>query len=792
MKIRKLCGFDVNGWRDGAARNWVARPGDEEELGVVQVVEGAVLPDVVLTGDGKSARWIGGAQADLAPHGRGGGWGVFGHPDRRHAIRSLMQEESTSPTVLAAAFTGLAEGANFSVASIEDTDRITEPLQDRLFTALSVAKAGKSLLVWRSVLSVLYAIHAETIASAIRDGAVIGIIGHVGDGFCVQTLRIRAERKGDILHLAPERRQVGRLFNSSLGYDGLIDTAKAQILLQAADNRVEHFLSARSIGRLAFGLISKPEPLRRANGEWDVLLPPDQLTLPLEALPNAVASCLVGCDLVLFESLTEGGVRQFIVDLLRDSLPVPFLDLPVSAVAQGALIAAGRHASGQTVYFDFLPRVATIVQGAEGARNYELIDESETLPAGRLYRSPKPARFLLLGGQDRFQVYLRKETHAKPRKALVEVGRQSPEAAPVDLWVEQVPAAGRAKIMMQAPTLSMQFMVDWDAAEVLDQTWEELLDDLATPPPTIPKRLVLPCGMFAWEDSPRGPGLITLLDQNSRKSRPDWEELATKLAARPNGHYCISSDGEIPSEAPAHSVEQLDELTRRALLNLKQMLNGSMEPDTAPLKFLTWQFRRCPREVASLLLDAWEARLLSQPYPLATSSQAWILIRQGLGRIIKSSDHEGAALSLLLKTPRTSWNWRQETAAAAFLLSRSDESPTFLERADVDLLGARVLEEFEASLETEYTRFSYAPFLLVGLLRWRLKSARALVTGHDSLADQLALAVERAMEDMTRRARRLEKMERVAVKWQPLLSAALDELQGSGKNPDLLAAMYEA
>lgn len=782
----------MNGWRDGAARNWVARPGDEEEFGTLRIVEGAVLPDAVLSGDGKGARWIGGAQADLAPHGRGGGWGVFGHPDRRHSVRSLMCEEGTSSACLAAAFTGLAEGANYSVASIEDTDLVTEPLQERLFLALSAAKAGKSLLVWRSVLSVLYAIHDETMASATRDGALIGIIGHVGAGFSVQTLRIRAERKGEVRHFAPERRQVGDLVTSPLGYEGLVDSAAAQILAQAPDRITEHYLNARSVGRLAFGLNSRPEPLRRANGEWDVLVPPDHLTLPLETLPNVVGARLAGCDVVLFESLTEGGVRQFIIDRMRDFLPMPFVDLPVSSVAQGALIAAERHASGQTVYFDFLPRIATIVQGAKGAQHYELIDESETLPAGRLYRSPQPARFLLMGGQDRFHVYLRKETHAKPRKALVEVATQSQEAAPVDLWVEQVPAAGRAKIMMQAPTLSLQFMVDWDSAEILDQTWEELLDDLATPPPTIPKRLVLPCGMFAWEDSPKGPGLITLLDQNSRKSRPDWEELATKLSARPNGHYCISSDGDVPSDAPGHSVEQLDDLTRRALLTVRQMNNGSIEPDTAPLKFLTWQFRRCPLEVVSLLLDAWKARLLSEPYPLATSSQAWILIRQGLGRIIRSSDHEGAALSLLLRTPMSSWNWRQETAAAAFLLSRSDESPAILERADVDLLGARVLEEFEASLGTEYTKFSYAPFLLVGLMRWRLKSARALVVGHDPLADQLAHAVERALEDLSRRARRVDKIERVARKWQPLLSAALEELRGSGKNPDLLAAMYDA
>ena len=33
MTWRKLCGFDVNGWRDFAARNWRTMPGEEEETG---------------------------------------------------------------------------------------------------------------------------------------------------------------------------------------------------------------------------------------------------------------------------------------------------------------------------------------------------------------------------------------------------------------------------------------------------------------------------------------------------------------------------------------------------------------------------------------------------------------------------------------------------------------------------------------------------------------------------------------------------------------------------------------
>lgn len=726
MTVRKLCGYDVNGWRDGVARNWVARPGDEEELGVVRIVEGAVLPEVVLAGEGKSERWIGGAQADLAPHGRGGGWGKFGAQERRRTVRSLINDGSLPPGTLAAAFTGLAQGASHSVIAIEDASSTTEQLQERIFAALGAARAGKPLLVWRSVLSVLHALELGSLRTYAHDGARIGIIGHVGAGFSLQTLRLRAETRTSMVHLVPERRQVGMLLESEIGYTGLVSAAMAQIRSLAPDNRSDHYGTARSIGRLAFGLQTKPEPLRKANGDWEILCPPKELSLPLIELDADVFSELRDCDAILFESLTEGQVRLEILRQVQAVLQGPLTPLPPTSVAKGALIAAERYAAGKTVYLDFLPRIATIVQGSEGAMHYDLIGEAETLPAGSLYRSPKPARFALQTGQAMFHVFLKKETHLQPRKALVEVGSPPQQATPVDLWVEQVPAAGRAKILMQAPALARQFSVDWDAAEILDATWEDVLSGLATPPPTIPKRLVLPCGIHAWHDTPRGPGLLTLLDANARLAGPDWDTLATKLSARPFGQYCISSDGEVPGEVPNDSLAQLQELTWRALDDLRGMASGKRTADTAQLRFLTWQFRRCPTEVGDLLLDAWTARSQGQSHPFATSGNAWILIRQGLGRIMTVAEHEKRAVEILLRFPMRMWAWREETAAAAFLLSRSDQSPRLLDRKDVDRLGERVVEEFRESVGTGYTRFQYAPFLLVGLLRWRLKSPRAL------------------------------------------------------------------
>lgn len=791
MRNRKLCGYDVNGWRDGIAKNWVARPGDEEDIGPTKIVEGATLPEVVRASGGKSGRWIGGAQADLAPHGRGGGWGQVGEVDRRRTVRSLINDPDSSSEQLAAAFTGLAQGASHSVVAIDDTEQTTEAIQERLFAALERARSGKALLVWRSVLSVLYALDSNFLHSAARDGATIGIVGHVGAGFSVQTLLIRNEVREGENHLAPERHQTGKLVRSDFGYEGLVRAVTRQVIALAPAGQSEHYKSARSIGHLAFGLATRPEPLRRANGDWDILSPPTTFDLPMSN-DDWPLEMLQSCDVVLFESLAEGHVHNGVTRHLEASLKMPITKLPATAVAKGALAAAKRFEAGQTVYFDFLPRIATIVDGKDGPVSYDLINEAETLPAGSLYRSPKPARFALMSGQDRFQVYLRKETHKEPRRAFVEVGGPAKTMTDIDLWVEQMPAAGRARILMQAPSLARQFIVDWDTAEVLDRSWDEVLAELADRPPTCPERLVLPCGMHAWDDNSRGPGLFSLLEENAGKTRPDWDALAAKLSQRPFGQYCISSDGEVPEEIPSATLEQLNELTDRAVAILRQITQTTALTDTAPLRFLTWQFRRCPQDVAVMLIDAWAARSRGHSHAFATSAMSWVLIRQGLGRIINDPDHEKRAIELLMKIPVRDWKWREETAAAAFLLSRSDDCLQQLDRETVEALGQRAIWEFEQSIGTEYTKFQYAPFLLVGLLRWRLKMPRALVQGRDGLADGMSRVVERVQQDLEDRGWRSEKMARIANKWMPILAKTLDELRGEGGHPDLLAAIYDA
>ena len=224
------------------------------------------------------------------------------------------------------------------------------------------------------------------------------------------------------------------------------------------------------------------------------------------------------------------------------------MSMPVATVALGALEAARRISTGAPVYFDFLPRLSTIVHGSQGAANFDLIDASETLEAGRLYRSPKPATFGIPAGHTDISIFLNKEAAGHPRKARVALGAELKETTPVSLWVEQKPAAGRARITLDAPELSRQFLVDWDAAEEDPRPWADIIADLETPPPSVPNRLDLKCGMRPWDDSPRGPGLRALLASEVDAVNVDWKSLSDKLSARPFGEYCISSDGQLPDE----------------------------------------------------------------------------------------------------------------------------------------------------------------------------------------------------------------------------------------------------
>ena len=776
MNRRRVCGFDLNGWRDMAARNWLVRPGEDPEPGSETfLTESGPLPVVVRAGE--PARWIGGPQAMLAPHGRGEGWGEVGRRERRVRVRLALEGEDPGTDLLAAALGGLAQDAQHAVLAIDDTPSTTEQLQERLLLVLGSMRISARLLVWRPVLAALFAIDR----GLADEGQKVGVICQTAQGLSLQTLRIRRESGAHAPVLAPERRSAGQMLTSAFGYERLVERAcQAVAMGQPAPFVAE---DAQAVGRLALGLPTRSEILRLRGGAWSLLAPPEALDPPEFDLSAGSFASLDDCDVVLLETLTEGNLREQLVRGVSASMRREPKALPPGAIAEGALTAARRIEPDDPVYFDFLPQISTIVQRSEGAVNFDLIGAEETLQAGRLYRSEQPARFAIPAQQHRLSVYLRKQAEEWPRKAIVDLGTALTKASPVELWVEQAPAAGRATILMQSPDISRQITVDWETAEQLHQDWDSLVESLATPLPTIPKRLVLPCGLQGWTGTDRARGLASLLAENTSRREVDWESLADRLMQRPKGFYCISSDGDLPPQLDLRTVALLDDLTARALAHFRGRFEGSVTADNASLKFLTWQFRRCPEDVARLLCDSLDLRWRTH---LRFSGNERVLQYQGLGRVARDEMLEAIILDHLRGKQIADWNWRRESACLAFLLSRSDTAPLLLTHRDVQRVARIVIREFEANIGAGYKKFAYAPFLLGGLLRWRLKEPRALVAGVDRDATAMARVVERAIEDirgMRPRTARLERYLRV-------LGDLRDELQGAGGNPDLLLDIY--
>jgi hypothetical protein len=206
------------------------------------------------------------------------------------------------------------------------------------------------------------------------------------------------------------------------------------------------------------------------------------------------------------------------------------------------------------------------------------------------------------------------------------------------------------------------------------------------------------------------------------------------------------------------------------------------------LKFLTWQFRRCDSEVVEKLLDVLEGRTRTTMFDHHMSE---VLLLQGLGRTASTEEQERRILDQLLGRPHGEWRWRWETACASFLLSRSDTAPLMLYRSDVDLMANVVLREFQSELRSEYTKFNYAPFLMAGLLRFRLKEPYALIAGSDSVADKFRDAIRRTLRDFERR-RPTEAFQKKAKTFGKILRQIDAELEGKGTNPDLLKDIYGA
>ena len=774
---KKLCGIDLNGVQDYAARNWVKAPSGEDEF-IEHVNLGSTRSSIIDLNIPKGLSFIGGVQAELAPHGRGDGYGsAIGDPKYRTYLSDIIKDESPDAEKLQAAILGITPPADYAICGIPDSAHTTEAYREALLFALRRAKFKNPLLVWRSVLVCLAAVERDITTRPCS----VGIISHSNSGLDIQTLELKFYRYQNQDILVPERKSLGYGLTANLGYDRLFDEALKNLKSISADPFLD-VTQSKNIAELGLGRNARSELLRSRTGLWKEVTPPASLklaSLGLEEHTETIRSYLQTCDIILFETFTEGRLQSKIQSSIESVLGRDVELLYDDAIAKAALFAADRYANDIPIYFDFLPQISTIVQKGREPTNHDLINQSEKMLAGAVYRSKDPAIFGTQAGQTEIEVYLKKEEVERPRKATISLPYAATSVHSVSVYVEQTPAQGKASIQINSVDLNLSQLIDFQAAEVLDETWEEILEKIQIGAVPIPERIVISADIEKWLDGDVGEGLTSLINREVDKEYPNWELLSKRM-----DFYAISSDGDLPKDIDLRTKENLNKLSHRALEQFQLRLKGDPQGDNLPLRFLTWQFKRCPQEVCASLINFWQHHGESNfIHPITRHDRSWVLVFQGVGRAVFDEKLEQSALSKLLSIPVKDWAWERHTACASFLVSRSKTAHKHLNAEMVQDLLERVKIEFSNNLKTNYREFRYAPFLLAGLLRYREENPQFLVLGSDPRADAFIKIIDQTLDDINKsRTIRYNLRERFNY-W---LSEIVKYITCEGGNPKLL------
>lgn len=188
----------------------------------------------------------------------------------------------------------------------------------------------------------------------------------------------------------------------------------------------------------------------------------------------------------------------------------------------------------------------------------------------------------------------------------------------------------------------------------------------------------------------------------------------------------------------------------------------------------------CPDWVVPHLLDGAEAQTGDHTFVQSGGSRGLML--QAIGRTARDPEHQKRAFKHLLQLPLGRWK-KDQIACAAFLLSRNDSAPLLLKRGEVDFLAQVAERKVLEAVGRDFTSaYIYGPYLLVGLLRWRLRDPWALVVGRDPVADRLLSATRALMAHLTRRMSWDSNLQR----YHAILDQVCEELEGKGSNPDIL------
>jgi len=785
--MKRWLGLDLNGWHDFAARDW-----DPEEPDVLtpstRMLDGGLES---LSVKQQSGAWVGGPQAQLAPHGRGAGWGALGATERRRRVLTLWDDLKTgrhNDTAAAwfAATDALSKSSQALMLTVPDEPGFDEAAQARTLQALKGRKRPRSFLLWRSVALFLDALDRGVIDKS-KERQRVRLMIHSSDGIEVQTLILRqvAEFPG---HYAPERDGYGRILFPELGLRALeerITSAMIDANPELGEGRCER---SRIPLRLLFGdaSVGETEVLRRNNGTWmEVFAPP----LPMDAVPAVQLDDPVA---LADKTILVSPLAPLLLDRLRNRLAAVLPDLqpmPWQSIASGALRAGRLYERGLPHYLDHLTPIHLAVLDGEEPRFRNLMPEDATVPANREYVSD-PITGLRWGrGKTKIEFFVLKG-EAEVRHWTVPVPVAPPRDVSVELQLRQTPGQSWARLTLSSPDWDglRPLELEWNQLEPDDRTPEEILDTLERPDPIVPDRIVEPAHLQAWQDDGDVTGLASVLSRGGPPSGPHLKALAYAIRRSRwlpdlgRSFRSISTDGETPIDLSDSLAELLDRVLEEVGAEIAAVSKGKRSTfgDNSALIFATWSFMRCPLNVQEALVVTLENETLGRPTPLLAAKAAKTVVIAGAGRCIGNPTLIERLLHAL--AART-WNNAVLTALAA-VLSRRQHAPQALTAALVDHLADKLNDSLRQRLNDQNYRVLFKNALLAttGLLRYREVEPWALVRDRSSAAENLAVTLERIERALVNRAHQFTQGQMKLA----IVRQLLELLSGSGGDPDIL------
>lgn len=743
---RVLVGLDLNGRADVAARDR-ALDDPDTVLDRPMVINGGSGGHIVTTG-GSALRRIAGPQAELAPHGRGDGWGGIGARGLRRSLAQALDapEADGAAADIRAAVDALARGARDVVLAVPDLPTFDESRQGCLIRAIRVGRGPQVRLLWRSVAAFLDLLD-QGLISCDATGEAWDILVHGPDGLERQRLTLIAD-KSHAGHVAPRRDGVGSLVLKEVGLDTLLRRAKAAVMTAnpnlAWDRCEETRLGAALLSGAATA--GEVEILRTWNTTWTSVTAPQ--ILPESLWPDDMPmpepdTRIVGAFLVspLAPPLATALARR-----LHSAWP-GLQAVTHATIARGALRAGRLIERGLPHYYDRIEPIRIAVQRDNEPGWEYLIQPDVVVPADKEYVSRPLDGFVW--PQDKAQVeFFILKGEREVRHWTAEKDRGPAKPSPVTLRVRQTPGQSWARLSVASESWDVlaraPVALDWETIAPSNMTPDQVLEALRHPPPGIPDRIIEQPHAALWFGNVwagNGEASAYAIREVAGETVPLklWAATLRNPRVSPDGEkfWHVGTDGDLPGDLPDDIVTGFQIALARAA---KTLLGRARLHDNEPLLVATWCFASCPASVQDALVVAWEAHDRGLGHRLLQAPAAIAVVKQGAGRAVTGKERLRQLLDVIVRSKLN----HHDINALATILSRRDEAPAALTREIVDNLLPRLGDELlHLQVGTNFQqKFRATIQSIAGLFRWRAQESHALLAAREAVAQRLRITLE--------------------------------------------------